>query len=361
MSPMNDRPWMSDDDARGGRGGASRWFSRVFENPENPLGWSLKLFTVGGITVRLHLLMVVYIVVKLLWSIPEGNAGLMWTAIAMGILFLIVLLHEFGHCYACRLVGGEADRIVMLPWGGLALCRPPHDWRSNFITTFGGPAVNLILIPVTMGLLALCGLQHHIAFNPFNPWATLSDPDFNAASTAISTAKVALWWFHYINLVILAFNLLLVFVPFDGGRMFQELIWKFTDYRRSMSIAIPIGFAGASLIVIFGLVSDRSTLVTVGAFGLLACWMERRRLRGEFDLGDPSYAPGSGTYIAVPVEGDEYTRLARKQAKAREQAAKEQAEIDRILAKIADEGGMGSLSRRERKFLEAATKKKRGE
>lgn len=358
MSPMHDRPWSRG--GGGGGGGASRFFARLFENPENPLGWSVKLFTAGGITVRLHLIFILYAAGMMLWSIPKGNAGIAWTALGMACLFVIVVLHEFGHCYACRLVGGEADRIVMCPWGGLALCRPPHDWKAHFITTFGGPGVNLILFPVFAGFLFLAGLGRHVVFNPFEPWRVLTAPEFNASATLLNFGKAALWWLHYTNIVIFGFNMLLVFFPFDAGRLIQAILWRFRGYGWSMEVALMVGLAGATLLGVFGLVAGHSTLVAIAVFGVLTCWMERRRLRGEFELGDPSYAPGSGKFIAVPVEGDEFARLAKKQAKERERAAREQAEVDRILAKIAREG-MGSLSRGERKTLEGATKKKRGE
>lgn len=344
----------------GGGGNAGRIMRRLFENPENPLGWSLKLFTVDGITVRLHLIYIIYVVSSLLWSIPSGNFGVLWTGIMMACLFTLIVLHEFGHCYACRYVGGEANRVVMLPWGGLALCAPPHDWKANFITTFGGPGVNIILLPVFIGLLMIFGLGEHVVFNPFTPGATLADPDFSTTSTAASIALATLWLFHFTNFALLAFNVLLIMFPFDGGRLMQALIWRSAGYRRATEIAVLLGFGGAIVLGIFGLVADHSMLVMIAVFGALSSWMERRRLYGEFEMGDPAMSPGSGAYVAVPVEDDKFVRLAKKQAKAREQAAKEQAEVDRILSKIATEG-MASLSRSERKTLESATKKKRAE
>ena len=34
---------------------------------------------------------------------------------------MLVLVHELGHCFACRRVGGEADDVLMWMLGGLAL------------------------------------------------------------------------------------------------------------------------------------------------------------------------------------------------------------------------------------------------
>ena len=147
-----DAPFESFDPSGSGRGGARVW-NRVFENPENPLGWSVFFCRFRGITVRVHIFTLVYIGVMLLWSIPKSNAGILYMAPAMASLFVIVLLHEFGHCFACRRTGGEADRIVMLPFGGLALAQPQQNWKSHLITTVGGPLVNVVMLPFTSAAL----------------------------------------------------------------------------------------------------------------------------------------------------------------------------------------------------------------
>ena len=60
-----------------------------------------------------------------------------------GLLFLSILLHEFGHCFAARSVDGDATEVLLWPLGGLAYCDVPHTPRANLITALGGPAVNL--------------------------------------------------------------------------------------------------------------------------------------------------------------------------------------------------------------------------
>src|SRR4051812_50009906 len=103
----------------------------------NPLMWlvsgSVDLFTAFGIRVRAHASLIVTIVLVLVFGLGQGFT---WQdrVQSMGILFLVVLLHEFGHCFAARSVGGEADEILMHPLGGLALTRPPHRPWPMFVT-----------------------------------------------------------------------------------------------------------------------------------------------------------------------------------------------------------------------------------
>ncbi|MEM8834988.1 MAG: site-2 protease family protein [Planctomycetota bacterium] len=346
--------------ADSGRGRASRFFARVFENPENPLGWSVKAFAIDGITVRVHIATLIYVVSMLLWSIPSSNAGIIYMVMAMVSLVVIVTAHEFGHCYACRWVEGEADRIVLLPFGGLALCLPPNTWRANLITTVGGPAVNVALFPVSSIGLIIAGAGEHVLFNPLNPIGTLVLLGSESGSTLATYALTGLWWFHYINIIILGFNVLLPMFPLDGGRIVQALLWKKRGYKEATEIAVLLGFAGAIVLGIVGVVANETMLLVIALFGAWACWVERKRVRGEVEL---SAAGGLGGMTgeqswAVDNEDDTAREPSKREIKRQQHEAAEQAELDRILAKIS-EGGMDSLSRVERATLKKSTEKRK--
>lgn len=363
------REWAGDDDraGSGGRSGGSNIWYRLFENPENPMGWSIRIFAVGwggrGITVRIHLFTIVYIGVMLAWSIPKSNAGIAYMSLAMASLFIVVLLHEFGHCFACRATGGEADRIVMLPFGGLALTSPLQAWKSHLITTLGGPAVNVAILPITTGALLALGLGDVVLFNPFDPIGTLASPVFQSSSTAVTLGLVGLWWFHYVNIVIGAFNVLLPMYPFDGGRILQSSLWARVGYRRSMGVAVNAGLVGAMALGVIGLVARETVLVAIAIFGAWACWVERKRLRGDVDIAMEASSEAGG---ADPMSGfgGGYDPMLEeavdpREAKKVRDEEEEQAEVDRILAKISD-SGMDSLTKRERKTLDRYSQKKRG-
>lgn len=350
--------WPPPADDSGGRSGAGRVFARLFENPDNPLGWSLKVFTAFGIAVRIHLTTILFVVFMLLWSIPPGHAGIGFMSLSMGSLLLLVLLHEFGHCFACRWVGGAADRIVMLPFGGLALVRPPDGWRASFITTAGGPAVHILIVPLTSAALLAAGLGRHIIFNPLNPMGVIGDPAFAGSSSFVSYARVGLWWLHYINIVLLAFNVLIPAYPLDGGRLVQALLWRKKGYRAATEITVTIGLLAAMALGIFALVADESMLLVIAVFSGWSCWMERRRLRAPDELGESLGSLGSGVSGVPDDDAEQAEKESREQAKRRAAEEAEQAELDRILARIS-EVGMDGLTRAERKTLQRATEKKR--
>src|SRR5687767_10036004 len=112
----------------------------------DPLSWSIPLFRAFGIQVRLHILYIVIALGLILrQAARDPDNWIEFAIICVGLLFIIVLLHEFGHCFAARREGGDASEILMWPLGGLAYCEVPHSPRAHFNTAFGGPFVNILI------------------------------------------------------------------------------------------------------------------------------------------------------------------------------------------------------------------------
>src|SRR5688572_14493146 len=95
----------------------------------NPFMWlmtgSVPLFTIFGIRVRAHAMLLLLMVLVLRFGTGQ------WSSIeacvqSMRALFLVILLHEFGHGFAARSVGGNAEEILMPPLGGLAMAMAPR-------------------------------------------------------------------------------------------------------------------------------------------------------------------------------------------------------------------------------------------
>lgn len=347
-----DRRYNDRDDEAGFSGAMRRAMRRLFVDGDDFFSWSIPLMTVLGIRVRVHLLYVIYIAATLIWSLRQDSIGFVYAATAMAALFVLVLLHEFGHCLACRWVGGEADRILMWPLGGLAFCRPPHRWTAALATTLAGPGVNLALVPILgAAVFAVGGGWSELIFNPFDPKKVLVLSPFR------SHAQVLLWWAYYTNLVLLLFNMLLPMYPMDCGRVVQELLWPRIGYRKSVLFAANLGLALAVLVGLIGLMGGQSTLFAIALFAGITCYQERMRVRMLDDDGPLSGYDFSRGFKGMPNPDDE-RRAYEKARKQQEREQRERAEVDRILSKIAQQG-MGSLTRAERKTLERETERKR--
>ncbi len=312
---------------------------------DNPMSWAVTIGRVAGISVRIHVFFLVFVAVQLLQP-AFGTSPIHFAdaVLMVVILFWIVLLHEFGHCAACRLSGGEADEILIWPLGGLAFCRPEHRWTAHLATALGGPLVNVAILGVLSPMLGLAtGLWWGVALpNPF----ALHMP----ADVADSWLLRGLFLANAMNLVVLLFNMLLPMFPFDGGRVVQAALWPPMGYARSMRVAVYCGYVGAIALGIVGLVLKELMVVMIAIFGFVTCAITQRQL--EF----------TEQTLGFPVEAYEPPRTSawRKRREERRAARERQefAAIDAILRKIAQRG-MGSLSGSEKRRLRRATQRRR--
>src|SRR5438270_1854169 len=112
------------------------------------------LFRVAGIQVYLHFTWFIVAALEITRFASRYHSPIWGAAEYLG-LFLIVLLHEFGHAFACRQVGGQADRIVLWPLGGVAFVQPPPRPGALLWSIAAGPLVNVVLFPVTVAAFVL--------------------------------------------------------------------------------------------------------------------------------------------------------------------------------------------------------------
>ena len=83
--------------------------------------WSLTLGSVAGTAVRIHVTFLLFLV--WIWAAyyRQGGAAAAWEGIVFVLLlFLCVLLHEFGHVFAARRYGVKTPDITLWPFGGIA-------------------------------------------------------------------------------------------------------------------------------------------------------------------------------------------------------------------------------------------------
>ena len=184
---------------------------------------SFHLFRLAGIDLYLHwswFLVAAYQVTN-----RKGEyTSPIWNAVEYLTLFGIVMMHEFGHALACRQVGGQADLIVLWPLGGVAYVNPPPRPGATLWSIAAGPLVNVALVPVLSGLIALAKA---------------------GASPDVVECLRAVW---FINVFLLIFNLLPIY-PLDGGQILRSLLWFVCGRTRSLLIASALGLAGAACLL----------------------------------------------------------------------------------------------------------------
>src|SRR2546429_7460007 len=85
------------------------------------MGWSLPIFRVAGIQLRIHITFLLLIAWLAFGYYAEGGSAVAASrVIFVLLLFPCVGLHEFGHAFAAKAFGINTPDITLLPIGAVA-------------------------------------------------------------------------------------------------------------------------------------------------------------------------------------------------------------------------------------------------
>jgi Zn-dependent protease len=242
---------------------------------------SIHLFRLFGVDVFLHwwwFLVAIYEI----QSRAGRYSSITWNVLEYLALFMIVLMHEFGHALACRQVGGRADRIVLWPLGGVAYVDPPQRPGATLWSIAAGPLVNVALMPVLSVLF------------------------FQAMRTGSRDLAQLLYMVRWINLNLFIFNILPVY-PLDGGQILRSLLWIVLGRARSLMVATIFGLLGVAAFIGLAIYKHEPWLGIIAFYMLFICWgglkhaqdllkMAKLPRRDGFQCPNCNTAPPVGTY-----------------------------------------------------------------
>ncbi|MGI6168182.1 MAG: site-2 protease family protein [Christensenellales bacterium] len=159
----------------------------------------MRLGTFFDIEVRVNIFFFVALGVALITGYLE----------TLAMIFVVILLHEAGHCIAARALGVKVERMDILPFGCAAKMQSALAYSplSEAAIALCGPAVNAALALVAVFL------QHYVEIG------------------------VDLSWFVQVNLLIGGFNLLPA-LPLDGGRAVRAFLSHRLGVTRGAKIAV---------------------------------------------------------------------------------------------------------------------------
>lgn len=151
----------------------------------------------------------------LLIAIFYYQLGLLLSIAVFSILFVSVMLHEYGHVLAGRMNGVKTKSIIFTAFGAGAMMDFDfinYDPKKDFKISIAGPAVSFVL-------MCLGFISYYIFPNVIT---------FYTAS---------------INFVILVFNLLPLY-PMDGGRILCSLLAFKLSLKKSLQISYIVAIIG---------------------------------------------------------------------------------------------------------------------
>src|SRR4051812_6291461 len=111
------------------------------------MSWSLPIVRIAGIQLRMHITFLLLIAwLGLGYYAQGGSAAAISGILVILLLFICVVLREFGHAFAAKAFGINTPDITLLPIGGVArLERMPEEPVQELIIAAAGPAVNVII------------------------------------------------------------------------------------------------------------------------------------------------------------------------------------------------------------------------
>lgn len=196
--------------------------------------WSWKIGEYKGIPVYIHatfLIIIAWVAISHWQQGQSVNATLVGIGFVL-LLFMCVVLHEFGHALMAQKYNIKTTDITLYPIGGVArLERMPDDPKQELWVAIAGPLVNVLI-----AALLFIVLQVSATFQPIQS-LTMTSGSF-------------LERLMVVNLFLVGFNMLPAF-PMDGGRVLRALLAMRLDYTRATQIAATIGQAMA---LVFGFI-----------------------------------------------------------------------------------------------------------
>ena len=217
--------------------------------------WSIPIGAVSGTVIRLHvtfLLLLAWIAIAhyLQGGWPAAISGVLF----ISLLFVCVVLHEFGHIFAARRYGVQTPDIVLLPIGGVArLERIPEKPSEELVVALAGPAVNVVI-----------ALLLFLVLGGFAPATGL-----DIANPGIDLLARLLW----ANIFLVVFNMIPAF-PMDGGRVLRAFLAHRMGYAKGTQVAANIGQGLAFVFGLLGLLGGHPLLVFIALFVYLAASSE---------------------------------------------------------------------------------------
>lgn len=178
----------------------------------------------------------------------SSNAFLLYA-----LVYVIILAHEFGHCFAAYKLGLKTNNIKLYLCGGVASLEstPEQPWKE-LVISLAGPAINVLFIPILM----IASYYHPLAF------------------------ELAI-----LNVMLLTFNLVPIF-PLDGGRVLRSAIAAYSNnYYWSTIIAVRVSQIIICLTFPFFLFFCHINLILISIFLFIAAEMELRLVVTHLNRG----------------------------------------------------------------------------
>jgi Zn-dependent protease len=306
----------------------------------HPMTWSLPLFQFRGIAVRVHAIFLLLVAVELLRSTLPGmprTLGLPPTLMLVGCMLVVATLHEGIRTAAHRRLGGELAEWLLWPLGGLCNAEAEGTPRQRELAV-AWPWLVQLVCGALMAVPLRWETGRWIDGGVPVPWSL--DGFRELSLQGIGVGWEVLWLLQWWNLVSLLLQLPPA-LPLTGGRFLMTWLEPRLGWSEAVRVTARAGIGSAVAMLVLGLAAGLWTLTVLA----LVLWISSRETIDRVEASDAFAGPIQPPEPRADLRPDKDTL--------------DQAELDRILAKI-KASGIESLGWRERRLLKAATRRRQG-
>lgn len=260
------------------------------------MGRSFTIATFAGIPVKLHWTFGLLIVTLLFLEYQETAdiGGVAYMFVYITLLFICVVLHEYGHALTAKSYGIKTKDIILSPIGGLARLEDiPEAPMKEFWIAIAGPMVNVAIATITGVVILMLGLPHL--------------PEIQVISELYSPSGMIQLVF-WMNIVLFVFNLIPAF-PMDGGRILRSLLSLKLNRKKATFIAMVIGQMLALILLIYAMFSSQLVLGLISVFVFYSARQEYDSIALKSNLSETSVAEIMRTEFTIITNDQSYDEI----------------------------------------------------
>ncbi len=200
-----------------------------------------------------------------------GLSGTLNREVMMGILlwmivvFVSIMIHEFGHALVCRKLTGVNPSVKLWAMGGLAYPNTHLTRKQSFWVTWAGPLAGLaFFVVVAAGCMIAYGFGPGLGVVSYNVYPGDHSVDSGTYEALTSMNRVTEQLIHsliFVNFWWSLVNLLPVY-PLDGGQIYASI-------ESSQKKVFQLGMIVGIIVAVIALVQF-NRMFAAALFGYLA-------------------------------------------------------------------------------------------
>ena len=222
---------------------------------------SLKLGKLFNVPIEIHWTFIFILIWVVFSEIKNGGTieNALMSVVFVLLLFVCVVLHEFGHILTARKFGVKTKRITLLPIGGMAsMDKIPEKPKQELLVAVAGPAVNIVVATILL------------LFLPLDWLVQLDQAELETLLLHIDIQNLLIYLLAA-NMMLALFNFIPAF-PMDGGRIFRALLAMKIGRVKATRIATIVGQFLAIVFFFIGLFYNPfliliALFIFIGAYG----------------------------------------------------------------------------------------------